>query len=161
MMVFNLKNVKKLIVCIAIPLLAGFLGSLLGGRPEIYSSINVPNFAPPSILFPVVWTILYTLMGISCYLIDSAKKNGNSSIIEEALKVYYIQLLVDSLWSLIFFRFQLFFFAWIWIIILILLVAYMIFLFYKIDKRAALLQIPYIIWLIFASILNFAIFSLN
>lgn len=131
------------------------LGSLLGGNTEIYSNINTPSFAPPSLLFPIVWTILYILMGISSYWISNKPNN------DLALTIYYIQLIINSLWSFFFFRLNWFLFSFIWIILLILFVIYMIYLFYKLDKKAALIQIPYLLWLIFATILNFSIYYLN
>lgn len=155
MFVFNFSNFKKFIKYLSIPLLSGFIGYLLGGNTQLYSSIIKPPFAPPPILFPIVWTILYILMGISSYIISN---NSNNS---KALQIYYIQLIVNSLWSLLFFRFNLFLFSSLWILLLLGLVIYMFYLFFKINKTAALLQIPYIIWLIFAGILNFSIYALN
>ena len=148
-------NIKKLAKYIAIPLVVGFLGNLLGGNTDIYSKINTPAFAPPAILFPIVWSILYILMGISSYIISN-KKNNNT-----ALTVYYIQLGVHALWSLFFFRFNFFLFSALWLALLIILVIYMIVLFYKLDKTAAFLQIPYLAWIIFAFVLNFSIYLLN
>lgn len=155
MFVFNFSNFKKFIKYLSIPLLAGFIGYLLGGNNEIYSSIIKPPFAPPPILFPIVWTILYILMGISSYIISNNSNNY------KALQVYYIQLVVNLLWPLFFFRLNLFLFSSLWILLLLVLVIYMFYLFFKINKTAALLQLPYIVWLIFASILNFSIYILN
>lgn len=150
-------NLKKLVISIIIPLLFGFIGYLLGGDNSIYSSIVTPSFAPPGAIFPIVWTILYVLMGISFYIIT----NSNDTDITTPRIIYYLQLIVNAIWPLLFFRFNLFFIAFIWILLLIALVAYMIYLFYKIKPIAAYLQIPYLLWLIFASILNFSIFILN
>ena len=130
-------------------------GSLLGGNQDIYSKINTPSFAPPGFLFPIVWTILYVLMGISSYIISNKENSG------AALKVYYIQLVINALWSFFFFRLNWFLFSFLWILLLIAFVVYMIYLFYKLDKKAAFLQIPYLLWLIFAAILNFSIYYLN
>jgi len=130
-------------------------GSLLGGNQDIYSKINTPPFAPPGFLFPIVWTILYVLMGISSYIISN-KENS-----QKALKIYYIQLVINALWSLFFFRLNWFLFSFLWILLLIGFVAYMIYLFYELDKKAAILQIPYLLWLVFAAILNFSIYYLN
>lgn len=155
MMVFNLNKFKKLLLSIAIPLIAGFIGYLLSGGNTTYYFINKPSFSPPAILFPIVWTILYILMGISYYIIST--KNNN----ETALKVYYLQLIVNGLWSFLFFRLNLFLISALWIILLIVLVVYMIITFFKINKTAGLLQLPYLAWLIFACILNFSIYFLN
>lgn len=133
-------NYKKLTIFILIPLL---LGSIIG-------IITVPNANIDSILpswiFPVVWTILYTLMGISSYIIHE-KTN-------EIPKIYTYQLALNLLWSFIFFKFKLFTLAFIWILFLILLVIIMIKEFLSINKTAGYLQIPYLIWLIIAAILN-------
>lgn len=115
----------------------------------------MPDFTPPRILFPIVWSILYILMGISRYLIDN--KNNNTS----AIKIYRIQLIINLLWPILFFSFKLFFFSFIWIILLIILVIIMIIKFFKLSKTSALLQILYLLWIIFASILNFAIYQIN
>jgi len=94
-------------------------------------------------------------MGISSYIISN-KENS-----QKALKIYYIQLVINALWSLFFFRLNWFLFSFLWILLLIGFVAYMIYLFYELDKKAAILQIPYLLWLIFAAILNFSIYYLN
>ena len=146
---------KKLIIFILIPLVVGFLGNLLGGSTEIYSKINTPPFAPPSFLFPIVWTILYILMGISSYLVSKEEDN------KKALNVYYVQLAFNALWSLFFFRFNWFFFSALWLVALLVLVIYMIYLFYAKNKTAAYLQIPYSLWLAFALVLNASIYILN
>ena len=148
-------NFKKLIFFILTPLVIGGIGYLLGGSTDIYSKINQPSFAPPSILFPIVWTILYILMGISSYMVY--KENDS----ELALKVYYIQLGFNALWSFFFFRLNLFLFSSIWLAILLSLVIYMVVLFVRKNKTAGYLQIPYALWCSFALILNIAIYVLN
>ena len=146
---------KKLIFYILTPLIIGFIGNLLGGNTDIYQKINTPVFAPPKILFPIVRSILYVLMGISAYLVSGEK---DSSYV---LKVYYIQLGINALWSLLFFRFNLFLVSSIWLFILLTTVIYMCILFYNKNKTAFYLQIPYIIWLSFALLLNISIYILN
>ena len=134
-------NYKRLIISILIPIV---LGSIVG-------LLTVPNSNIDSILpswiFPVVWTILYFLMGVSSYLVYEK--------IESIPEIYIIQLIFNLLWSFIFFKFKLFIVAFIWIIILFLMVLKMIKEFKQIDKLASNLQIPYVIWLIIAAILNF------
>lgn len=152
----NKINYKLLIINILIPLAVGIIGNLLG-NPNTYSIINKPSFSPPAILFPIVWTILYTLMGISSYIIMISNDTNKN----KAYLVYIIQLIVNGLWSLFFFRFKLYLFSFFWIILLISLVVIMIYKFYKINKLSAYLQIPYLVWLIFASILNLSIYILN
>ena len=150
-----LKINKKLIYYILLPLIIGGVGYLLGGSTDIYTKIIRPSFAPPAILFPIVWSILYILMGISSYIVS---KQDNSF---EALKIYYIQLFFNMLWSMLFFRFQMFLLSSIWLLILVILVIYMVILFIKKNKIAGLMQIPYALWCTFALILNIAVYVLN
>lgn len=133
-------NYKKLSIFILIPLLLGTLVGIL-----TVTDANIDSILPPWI-FPVVWTILYTLMGISAYIIYE-KTN-------KTLKIYTYQLIVNLLWSFIFFKFKLFTLAFIWILFLILLVIIMIKEFLSINKTAGYLQIPYLIWILVAAILN-------
>ena len=151
------KKIMYIVLNILIPLIIGFIGSMLGGSMALFDNIKKPIFAPPAIIFPIVWGILYILMGISSYLVyisDSRyKKTG--------LIFYAIQLVVNALWTMIFFRFENFLFAFIWLLLLLGIVVIMLFYFYKSDKKAFYLQIPYLIWLIFALILNYSIYTLN
>ena len=150
-------KIKNLIISILIPLAAGIIGSLLGNASQGFEELIKPSFAPPGFIFPIVWTILYILMGISFYIIY----NSNSEYRKRAIVIYFIQLVLNMLWTFIFFRLNLLLFAFIWIIVMIIFVILMIYYFYKINKISAFLQIPYLIWLIFASILNFSIYLLN
>ena len=150
-------NLKKLLISILIPVGLGFLIGLISSSYNNYSNLNQPSFAPPGILFPIVWTILYILMGISSYIISES----NSYKKRKALSIYKLQLTINLLWSIIFFVFNLKTFAFVWIILLIIAVILMIKEFYNINKTAAYLQIPYLLWLIFASILNLSIIFLN
>ena len=149
---------KEEIISLLIPLVGGFLSGLIsmGGMRE-FSLLTNPFLAPPGFIFPIVWTILYVLMGISSYLIYS-ENDINSSC---CLKIYAINLFVNFLWSPIFFGLNLRLFALIWIIILDLIVAYMIFCFYKVNKKAAYLQLPYLVWCLFATYLNLTFYLLN
>lgn len=151
------KKIMYIVLSILIPLIIGFIGSMLGGSMALFDNIKKPIFAPPAIIFPIVWGILYILMGISSYLVfisDSVyKKTG--------LIFYAIQLVVNALWTMIFFRFENFLFAFIWLVLLLGIVVIMLFYFYNSDKKAFYLQIPYLIWLIFALILNYSIYTLN
>ena len=142
---------------IGVSLAIGIAAALLtSGNMDIYNSIKTPPLSPPSILFPIVWSALYILMGISAARVFIAKNNGNT-----ALAVWSAQLAVNFFWSIIFFNFQAFLFAFIWLLILWLLIIIMIFLFKKSDKIAAYLQLPYLLWVTFAGYLNFAIYLLN
>ena len=121
-----------------------------------YNTLIQPALAPPSILFPIVWTILYVLMGVYYGILES-----KSLVNPETKFIYYLQLFVNALWSIIFFTFEWRLFAFIWLLILILLIIAMIIQFYNKDKVAGLLQIPYLLWAVFASYLNLFIYVLN
>ena len=124
-----------------------------------FATINKPWFSPPAIVFPIAWTALYILMGISTYLVCENKTDKKFK--KRACFIYLAQLLVNVLWTPLFFRFKLYLLSFFWILLLIILVGIMIIKFYKIKPLAGYLQIPYILWLIFASILNFSIYLLN
>ena len=150
----NLKKWKVYFLSILITLLVGLTASLLTmNSMGIYSAINRPLLSPASWLFPVVWTILYTLMGISVarYIIKTT----------EVPRIYVLQLLVNFVWPFIFFNLEAYLLSFIWLLLLIALVVLMILEFYRVDKLAGLLQIPYLIWLLFAAYLNFSIYLLN
>ena len=151
-------NWKTLIISILISLGVGTLAGLLNKEAfEAYSVFIKPPLAPPSIVFPIVWTILYFLMGISAYKIFESEDVNRKN----ALIIYGIQLFVNFAWPFIFFNKQDFLFAFIWLLLLVAAVASMIYVFYKIDKKAGLLQIPYLIWLLFAAYLNYGVYILN
>ena len=153
----NEKSRSPLIISILIPLAVGSLSSLLSRSMTTYSSINRPDFSPPSYVFPIVWTILYVLMGISSYIIYDSDSPAKGI----ALKIYMLQLFFNFCWSIIFFRFNLYLFALIWLVVLIALICLMIKEFYKISPLAAYLQIPYLLWCVFAALLNFFIYKMN
>ena len=150
----------KLIKCIAIPLIVGGAAGLLsGGGMEAFAALNKPPLSPPGWLFPIVWTILYTLMGISSYLISTS--DAEPQEISKALSVYGYQLLVNFLWPIFFFQFQWYLFSFFWLLLLWVLILWMLRLFYPISKTAAYLNIPYLLWVTFAGYLNFGIWWLN
>lgn len=141
---------------ILIPVVVGAIIGLLISSAVDYNSLQKPPLSPPSIAFPIVWTFLYILMGISYGILK------NKSLTDKKIDfIYYIQLAVNALWSIIFFLLKWRLFAFIWIIILDILVVLMIMKFYKKDKTAGLLQIPYLLWVLFASYLNLTIYILN
>ena len=153
-----LKKILTYAASIAVALGVGSLSALLtSGSMDIYSSVETPPLSPPSIVFPIVWTILFTLMGISAARVFIANDYKWNS----ALTVYVIQLAVNFFWSIIFFNMRAFLFAFIWLILLWVLIIVMIKGFYKYDKAAAILQIPYLLWVTFAGYLNFGIYLLN
>ena len=153
-------DIKLLAKCIAIPLLVGIVAAIIsGGGMEVFESVNKPPLSPPAWLFPVVWTILYTLMGISSYLILTSGASENQ--IYKAMTLYGYQLAVNFLWPTFFFNFQWYLFSFFWLVLLWMLVFLMILRFWRIDKRAAYLNIPYLVWLTFAGYLNLGIWWLN
>ena len=156
-----LKKYKPYIISIAIALGVGALAALLTkDNMNIYDRINMPPLSPPGWLFPVVWTILYILMGIGSariYLYGQKKRKDVSSI----LKVYGWQLAVNFIWSLIFFNMQAYLLSFAWIVVLWGLIYTMIKKFREVDELSAKLQIPYLLWVTFAAYLNYMIWILN
>ncbi len=152
---------KTYIISIIIALAVGGLSALItSGSMDLYSQIITPALAPPGILFPIVWTVLYTLMGISAAMIyntDTATLTERKS----ALYTYAISLFFNFFWSIIFFNTRKFLFAFIWLLALLFFIIRTIMKYYKINPTAAYLQIPYAIWVTFAGYLNFAIWYLN
>ena len=149
---------KEEIIALLIPLVGGFLSGLvsMSGIKE-FNSLIKPILAPPGFIFPIVWTILYVLMGVGSYLVYKESDYRSSC----CLKIYAINLFVNFLWSPIFFGLNLRLFALIWIILLDIVVGYMFYCFLKVNKKAAYLQIPYMVWCLFATYLNLAYYLLN
>ena len=153
-------NKRLLFICIAIPLVVGGISALLTQNSmQMFELIAKPPLSPPGWLFPVVWTILYTLMGISTYIILMSDASQEETA--DAIRLYAYQLLVNFLWPTFFFNFQWYFFALLWLILLWILVFFMIKKFASINKLAAYMNIPYLIWLTFAGYLNAGIWWLN
>ncbi|MBR6407504.1 MAG: tryptophan-rich sensory protein [Clostridia bacterium] len=151
-------NALRLAASIAIPLIAGAASSLLTGRAmERYDSFTEPPLSPPGIVFPIVWTVLYILMGISFYLVAEDK----SAQTVKPVAVYFLQLIVNIIWPLLFFNKEAYLASFLWLVLLWLLVFCMIKLFYPISKAAAWLNVPYLIWLTFAGYLNLGVYLLN
>ncbi|MBD3313666.1 tryptophan-rich sensory protein [Candidatus Woesearchaeota archaeon] len=153
-----LKSIPKLIASIIIPNLVGLIGSLFTrtGIDSWYSNITKPSFNPPNYVFGPVWTTLFVLMGISFYLIWTSGKN-----IKWAVIIFIVQLLLNTMWSILFFGLSNPMLAFIEIIILIAAIIANIIVFYRIRPAAAYLLIPYILWVSFAAVLNFRIWMLN
>ncbi len=153
-------NWKKLILCLAIPLFFGILAAIITkGDMNVYETLNQPPLSPPAIVFPIVWSILYILMGISLYLIVMSDKRGDERSC--VLLAFALQLFLNFIWSPIFFSAREFFVALIVLILLLAAVIIQTALMSKINKKAAYLQIPYIIWLCIALYLNIGILALN
>ena len=154
-------KIKIYIISILIALGTGLLSSALTQmNMDIYPELVKPPLAPPPILFPIVWTVLYVLMGISSSMIY-LRKNENIIASQNALSLYGANLIINFTWSIIFFGFQKYLFAFIWLLFLLFTIVRMVTSFERLNKIAAYLQLPYIIWVIFAGYLNFAIYILN
>ena len=139
-----------------------FFPLLLGGIVEIFISNSIdyqdlvqPPLAPPSIIFPIAWTILYLLIGIAYFLFHKTSDDLKTRVI------YYIQLFFNALWSIVFFVWKMRLFSIIWIIMLLLLIVILIYQFYQYRKLSAYLLIPYLLWVVFATYLNIGIYALN
>ena len=151
-------KLKSLFWNLFIPLAGGaVVGFLTKNSMDVYNNVARPALAPPPIVFPIVWSILYVLMGISSYLIYESKSNRK----EKSLYVYYIQLILNFTWPFVFFSGKMFLVAFFILLLLWGMVIWMAGLFYKIKPLAAYLQIPYLIWLGFAAYLNLSIGFLN
>ena len=149
------------IISILIALGIGGLSAFLTRNSmEVYKNINQPPLTPPMILFPIVWSVLFILMGISSAIIYT-KRSINPREALSGLIIYGLQLIVNFFWSIIFFNMQAYLFAFIWLLLLLVLIVIMILQFRKISPLAAYLQIPYLLWVTFAGYLNFMIFMLN
>jgi tryptophan-rich sensory protein len=148
---------KKLALCVAIPLAVGGLSAFFTqNNMQIFETIKKPFLSPPGWLFPVVWIVLYILMGIASYLVVVSGKTNDT-----ALTAYSLQLVFNFFWSLIFFHQKRFLLAFLWLILLWLLIYKTLHLFYQISKTAGYLMLPYLAWVTFAGYLNYSIFLLN
>lgn len=152
---------KTYFVGILIPVAVGIVSSLLVQENFLlYEELTRPPLSPPKYIFPIVWTILYILMGISSariYLCETSERSD----IKQALTLYGVQLVFNFLWPIAFFNFEALLFAFIWLMIMWVIIILMIIKFYTIDKTAAYLQIPYLLWTTFAAYLNFGFYLLN
>lgn len=152
------KKAKTYIVSVAAALAVGGLSAWFAkGNMGVYEDIAKPVLAPPSFLFPVVWSVLYILMGISSAKIYLSPRHGKSA----ALKTYAASLAVNFLWSIIFFNMRAYTFAFVWLLLLFVLVLYTIKQYKHVNAAAAYLQLPYLLWVAFAGYLNLMIAILN
>lgn len=153
-----MKKFKPYIISIVIALTVGGISALLTASSfERYSLLVKPPLSPPPWLFPIVWSVLFILMGISSAMIYKSENPDKNA----ALGLYALQLAVNFIWPILFFALEWRFIAFLWILLLVALVSVMILRFYKINKTAALLQLPYLIWIIFATYLNLGVYLLN
>jgi benzodiazapine receptor len=154
-------NIVKLVISLALPLALGFIGSLFTSNSindGWYASLNQPSFNPPNSIFGPVWTILYILMGISLYMVWKEVPGKKK---ENALGIFALQLLLNFLWSLFFFYFKDIEIALLDIIALWISIVVMVWLFYRVKPLAGWLNIPYLLWVSFATALNIAYYVLN
>ncbi len=151
-------NFKQLAISLFISLGVGLLAGILTADSfTVYEGLIKPPLSPPAWLFPVVWTILYILMGISAYMIYQSDNDFKYV----ALTIYGVQLIFNFFWSIIYFNIGNVLFAFVWLVMLWVLIVAMIISFAQINKTSALLQIPYLIWVTFAGYLNLALYVLN
>lgn len=158
-MKINLKKTSLLLFCLIIPLLTGYIGSLATVKniPVWYSGLNKPFFSPPNWIFAPVWTALYIMMGISFFLIIQKQK----PLFSKPVKIFLLHLIVNALWSIVFFGMKNPGLAYIVIAVLWYMIFYLVKVFYKIDKKASYLLLPYLAWVTFASFLNLSVWYLN
>lgn len=156
----NSNNIVKLIISLFIPLLTGFIAGQFTASavPEWYSLLNRPDFNPPSSVFGPVWTVLYALMGFSLYLVWKQKHSKERN---QAITLFIIQLVLNFAWSFLFFWFQRIDLALVEIVVLWISVLFMIIQFFRVSKAAAAINIPYLLWVSFATLLNAAYYILN
>lgn len=154
-------HIFSLIVAILIPQLVGILsGYLTRDSMAAYQELIQPSFAPPGWVFAPVWIVLYLLMGIASWLVYK-KRDENEKGVQNALFIYGLNLFFNFFWTIIFFGLGLRGFAFVEIIVLLAIIILTTIQFYKIDKRTLPLMLPYILWVAFASVLNFSIWILN
>lgn len=155
------EKIKPYVVSVALALGVGGASALLSrGGMDLFQNIEKPPLTPPGIVFPVVWTLLYTLMGISAAMVYE-NRTGQREKTVSALRIYALQLTVNFLWSLIFFNARAFLAAFTWLLLLWVLILIMLNRFVKISSTATYLQIPYLLWVSFAGYLTLAIYILN
>ncbi len=155
------RKIKVYGLAIAIPLAVGLLSAwLTRGSMSIYGEVETPPLSPPSVLFPIVWTILYVLMGVSSAMVWLNREKDPAAA-DAGLGYYAASLAFNFAWSIIFFNFRRFLFAFIWLVILLYLILRTIAAYRRVSPAAAYLQIPYTLWVSFAGYLNFGIWYLN
>lgn len=149
-----MKLLKNLFYIFFPLIIGGIVGFIIKDYID-YSSLNKPPLSPPKIIFPIMWSIIYLLMGISYFLFIREHNNSKLSLI------YYLQLFVNALWSVIFFVFKWRFISIIWIILLVILIDKLIIMIKKYNKISVYMLLPYLIWSIFATYLTIGIYILN
>ena len=153
-------KIKTLLIALLLPLAVGGLSALIsGGMGGDYAQLVKPPLSPPGWLFPVVWTVLYILMGLASYRVAMSEASRPEK--SRALRPYGLQLFFNFFWSILFFNGELYLLAFVWLVVLWILIAVTALRFYAIDKTAGYLLVPYLLWVTFAGYLNLAIALLN
>lgn len=156
------ENLRIKLIFLAIPLGVGILLSLaVNSDFALYQTLRQPAFAPPQFVFPIVWTVLYILMGISSYIVYSRRSQSNEIDVGAALMLYALSLVLNIVWVISFFKYQKILASVAVIAVLVIVICAMIYAFSKVSRSAAALQIPYLVWTVFASFLNLTIYFLN
>ena len=150
---------KPLIVCLLIPLAGGGLSAVFSESGKVYATFQKPPLSPPGWVFPVIWSILFLLMGLASYFVYTS--SGDRGKISAALSVYAVQLAIALIWPVPFFRMRLYLFAFLLLLTLLVMIVITAVLFFRISKKAGYLLIPYLVWVTFAGYLNFGVFLLN
>ena len=157
---FKTINLKKLVISLLVTFGAGFLAYFFSkDAMQDYSNLNLPPLSPPSVVFSIVWPLLYLLMSIGLYITSNSKAPQPQKSLGYAL--YGIQLVFNFLWTLFFFVFGFYTFSAVWLAILIIIVAFCTFVFFRVNSTAGKLMLPYLIWLLFALYLNIGTAILN
>lgn len=154
-------NWKHLLISIFLCQIIGALGSAFTSPaiPTWYATLVKPSFLPPSWAFPVVWTLLYLLMGIALYLVW--EKGLEKADVKKAMGVFGIQLFLNFMWSVLFFGLRSPLYGLVDIVVLWIMILVNIWMFYRVSKRAGLLLVPYFLWVSLAALLNYSIWVLN
>ncbi len=150
----------KLFLSILLPLaVGGMAGALTSNSVGVYENLVLPSASPPASVFPVVWSVLYILMGIASYLVW--KSSADQTDKKRALVLYLVQLAFNFIWPLLFFNLENYLLAFIWLVAMLILIVLTTKVFSKISKLGARLMIPYLLWVVFAGYLNLSIYVLN
>ena len=153
-------KIRPLVIALALPLLTGGFAALISrSKMGLFDTVSKPPLSPPAWLFPVAWTVLYVLMGVASYRVFTAR--AGSAEKNRALLFYGIQLGFNFFWTLIFFNLGAYWFAFVWLVALLALIAVTTVKFYGIDRPAAYLMLPYLLWVTFAGYLNLGIALMN
>ena len=159
-MIFVRVKWKSLLLALALPLAVGGLSALVTrNQMAAFSQLNQPPLSPPAWLFPVVWTVLFLLMGLASYLVG--RSDADSLLIRRALTFYGLQLVVNFFWPILFFNGKVYFIAFLWLLLLWGLILATMVQFARVRKSAAWLLLPYLLWVTFAGYLNLGLFLLN